>query len=179
MRIYLAAGGEPFGPYSRQELDAMWQSGQVPDGALYWYQGMPAWGVAAQFQPPPRLVVKPESVILTTSPFLASREIESEVEIVTAECVFGMHIFKDLAAALSDAFGGRSKTTQNELRVARKTCLDELRGEAAALGADAVIAVDLDYSEISGQGKAMLLLVASGTAVNLRPVFPPLPGSAG
>ena len=41
------------------------------------------------------------------------------------------------------------------------------RQEAHALGADAVVGIDLDYSEISGGGKSMLFLVASGTAVKL------------
>jgi len=33
-------------------------------------------------------------IILTTSYLVAGREIESEIEILTAECVFGMNIFK-------------------------------------------------------------------------------------
>lgn len=57
---------------------------------------------------------------------------------------------------------------QNTLKDARNTALEELRMEAAALGADAVVAVDLDYSKISGGGKSMLFLVASGTAVKLE-----------
>ena len=39
---------------------------------------------------------------------------------------------------------------------------------AAGLSADAVVGVDLDYNEISGGGKGMVFLVASGTAVRLR-----------
>jgi hypothetical protein len=35
-------------------------------------------------------------------------------------------------------------------------CLRELRREAAQIGGDAVIAVDLDYSEFSGCGKSIL-----------------------
>ena len=56
---------------------------------------------------------------------------------------------------------------QDGLRKARILALQELRQEARELGAEAVVAVDLDYSEISGGGKNMLLLVASGTAVTL------------
>jgi hypothetical protein len=37
-----------------------------------------------------------------------------------------------------------------------------------------VIAVDLDYSEFSGQGKSMMLLVATGTAVQLERVAQPV-----
>lgn len=72
-----------------------------------------------------------------------------------------------MAVPSNDTFGGRSKTMQDGLREARKTALSELRLEAQALGADAVVGIDLDYSEISGGGKSMLFLVASGTAVKL------------
>jgi uncharacterized protein YbjQ (UPF0145 family) len=54
------------------------------------------------------------------------------------------------------------------LKDARTTCLRELKIAAIELGADAVIAVDLDYQEFSGKGKGMLFLVASGTAVKLK-----------
>lgn len=87
--------------------------------------------------------------------------------IVSAEVVIGMHIFRDVASAFRDVFGGRSQTMQKGLKEARVAALDELRAEAHALGADAVVGVDLDYSEISGGGKSMLFLVASGTAVKL------------
>jgi uncharacterized protein YbjQ (UPF0145 family) len=93
--------------------------------------------------------------------------VRSRLAIITAEVVIGMHLFKDIASAFRDTFGGRSETMQNGLREARITALEELRLEAAALGADAVVGVDLDYSEISGGGKSMLFLVASGTAVTL------------
>jgi uncharacterized protein YbjQ (UPF0145 family) len=74
---------------------------------------------------------------------------------------------------MSDFFGGRSGTTQNKLREARQYCLSELRAEAQSLGANAVIAVSLSYSEFSGQGKSMLFLVASGTAVVVVEKFEP------
>jgi uncharacterized protein YbjQ (UPF0145 family) len=44
-----------------------------------------------------------------------------------------------------------------------------LKLEAKKLGADAIIGIDLDYQEFSGKGKGMLFLVASGTAVKLKP----------
>jgi len=106
-------------------------------------------------------------IILTTET-AHNLPVSERIDIVTAEVVVGMHLFKDVASALSDIFGGRSKTMQNGLREARKAALTELRQEAYDLGADAVVGVDLDYSEISGGGKSMLFLVASGTAVKLQ-----------
>jgi len=84
---------------------------------------------------------------------------------VTAECAFGMNLFRDLFAGVRDIFGGRSGATQKVLRDSRKKVLEELRIEARELGANAVIGVSLSYSEFSGQGKSMLFIVASGTAV--------------
>mgnify|MGYP001315560402 CR=1 FL=1 len=106
-----------------------------------------------------------ERIILTTVTSVDNNRPYKEIEVITAECVFGMNIFRDLFAGFSDAFGGRSKASQKVLRDLRKTCLEELRHEAYVLNADAVIGVDLDYSEFSGGGKSMLFLVASGTAV--------------
>lgn len=106
---------------------------------------------------------------VTTAPNLEGFTIVRTLDVITAECVFGMNIFRDLFASASDILGGRSAATQNVLRDARRTCLDELKTEALKLGANAVIAIDLDYSEISGQGKSMLFLVASGTAVVVEP----------
>ena len=108
-------------------------------------------------------------ITLTTSFSISDREIEHEIEIISAECVFGMNIFQDFFAGATDFFGGRSGTTQNVLRDARTTALSELKREALMVGADAVIGVDLDYSEFSGKMKSMLFLVATGTAVKLKP----------
>lgn len=107
------------------------------------------------------------SRIVVTTETAHNLPVAERLDIVTAEVVVGMHLFKDIAMIFRDGFGGRSKVMQDGLREARKTALDELRLEAHALGADAVVGVDLDYSEISGGGKSMLFLVASGTAVKL------------
>jgi len=108
------------------------------------------------------------NIILTTAPYLAGYEVVENIDIISAECAFGINLFKDLFTKMSDIFGGRSETIQKTLRDARKTCLNELRKEAFYLGADAVIAVKLDYNEFSGNNKSMLFLAASGTAVKIR-----------
>ena len=110
-------------------------------------------------------------IILTTSFLVAGYDIAREIEIITAECVFGMNIFRDFFAGVRDIFGGRSGATQKVLRDARRTAHEELKREALNVGADAVIAVDLDYQEVTGGGKSgMLMIVASGTAVALKRV---------
>lgn len=168
--IYVDVEGEPQGPFTADELSALWRAGEIDQSARYWYRGMSDWRPVSQFVAPPETPrVLASQVELTTAPTFARRAIEREVEIVTAECVIGMNFWKDIVAGFTDTFGGRSDTTQNALRRARETCLDELRREAQRVNADGVIAVDLAYSEMSGQGKSMLFLVASGTAVRLGP----------
>lgn len=108
-----------------------------------------------------------DAVMITTETAAPDLKIAARLGIVTAECAFGMNLFKDIFAVGRDIFGGRAASIQNALKDARNTALDELRLEASRLGANAVIAVDLDYSEISGGGKSMLFLVATGTAVRL------------
>ncbi|MDG1116937.1 MAG: heavy metal-binding domain-containing protein [Flavimaricola sp.] len=105
-----------------------------------------------------------EAVILTTEAYPQGMTITKRIEIVTAECAFGMNIFKDLFAGVRDIVGGRSAAVQKTLRDSRRTALYELKKEAHAVGANAVIGVDLDYVEMSSAGN-MVLLVASGTAV--------------
>lgn len=106
--------------------------------------------------------------IIVTTETATNLPIAERLDIVTAECVFGLSIIKDMFSATRDIFGGRNASTQESLREARKFAIAELRKEAALVGADAVVGVDLDYSEFSGGGKSMLFLVVSGTAVTLK-----------
>ena len=103
-------------------------------------------------------------ILLTTEDY-PPYPVRDRIDIVTAECAFGMNIFRDIFASVSDVFGGRSGSTQKVLRDARKTVLKELRREAHHVEANGVIGVSLSYNEFSGGNKSMLFVVATGTAV--------------
>ena len=118
--------------------------------------------------PAQKLEAEIEIIPLTTTIDFPEHEIERTLEIITAECVFGMNLFRDMFAGIRDIFGGRSRAAKKALKDSRLTCLYELKKEAYEIGADGVIGVDLDYSEFSGGGKSMLFLVASGTAVTFK-----------
>ena len=105
--------------------------------------------------------------ILLTTETAPNLNITERIEIVTAECAFGMNIFKDLFAGVRDIVGGRSEAVQKTMRDSRKTALYELKKEAYEVGANAVVGVDLDYVELSKAG-SMVMLVASGTAVRIE-----------
>ena len=105
-----------------------------------------------------------EAILLTTET-APNLKITKRIEIVTAECAFGMNIFKDLFAGVRNVVGGRSEAVQKTMRDSRRTALYELKKEAYEVGANAVVGVDLDYVELAGTGSSMVMLVASGTAV--------------
>lgn len=105
-----------------------------------------------------------DAVLLTTET-AANFEIVRRIEIVTAECAFGMNLFKDLFVAVSNIVGGRSETIQRAMRESRRVALYELKKEAHLVGANAVVGVNLNYVELGSAGSNMVMLVASGTAV--------------
>jgi uncharacterized protein YbjQ (UPF0145 family) len=107
------------------------------------------------------------NAIMITTESNPNLKISDRLGIVSAEYVIGLNIFKDFFSSIRDVVGGRNNSFQKALKEAKETLLLELRKEAYSLNANAVIAIDLDYSEISGGGKSMLFVVASGTAVKI------------
>ena len=105
-------------------------------------------------------------MILTTTPTIEGRTIVEYKGVVFGEVIVGVNLIKDFAAGLRDIFGGRSNTYEQEMVKARTTAMEELSMRAQALGADAVVGIDIDY-EVLGQSGGMLMVTASGTAVKL------------
>ena len=105
-------------------------------------------------------------MLMTTTSTVEGRPVQDYLGVVTGEVIVGANIFKDLFASVRDIVGGRSGAYESSLRDARETALAELTEEARALGADAVIGIDLDY-EVLGKEGSMLMVSASGTAVKL------------
>ena len=103
-------------------------------------------------------------MLITTTPTVEGRRITRYCGVVCGEAIMGANIFKDLFAGIRDIVGGRSATYEKELQRAREIALKELEERAAALGANAVVGVDLDY-EVMGRENGMLMVAASGTAV--------------
>lgn len=104
---------------------------------------------------------------MSEDPFGRSSKTQNQtlrIEIVTAECAFGMNVFKDLFAGVRNIVGGRSEAVQKLMRDSRRVALLELKKEAYEVGANAVVGVDLDYVDLSTSG-SMVMLIASGTAV--------------
>jgi uncharacterized protein YbjQ (UPF0145 family) len=104
------------------------------------------------------------NMIVTTTPKVEDRKIIDYRGLVFGEVISGVDFIKDFAAGLSNFFGGRSGSYEQELIQARAQAINEMERRAEALGANAIIGVDIDY-EVLGQGGNMLMVIASGTAV--------------
>lgn len=104
------------------------------------------------------------NLLLTTTPIIEGHPVKQYLGVVTAETIIGANVFRDFSASIRDFFGGRSSSYEEVLRDAKQTALNELSDRAAAMGANAVVGVDLDYETVGGSG-SMLMVVCSGTAV--------------
>lgn len=105
-------------------------------------------------------------MIITTTNSVEGRAVRDYKGIVTGEAILGAHLVRDLFAGIRDIVGGRSGSYEKSLREAREIAIAEMADEAKRLGADAVLGVDLDY-EVIGEKGSMMMVSASGTAVNL------------
>lgn len=103
-------------------------------------------------------------MIVTTTNAIEGKRILEYKGIVFGEVISGVNFIKDFKAGLTNFFGGRSGSYENELIEAREAALRELEERAMAVGGNAVIGVDVDY-EVLGQGGSMLMVTVSGTAV--------------
>ena len=106
-------------------------------------------------------------MILTTTPTIEGRTIVEYKGVVFGEVIAGVDFLRDIAASIRNFVGGRSGSYEEELIRAREQAMDEMRQRAAALGADAVVGIDVDY-EVLGSNNGMLMVTASGTAVKLK-----------
>ena len=105
-------------------------------------------------------------MLVVTTPNLEGKQITRYLGLVSGEAILGANIFRDFFAGIRDIVGGRSAAYEKELRRAKAIALDEMQAEARELGANAIVAVDIDYETIAvGNGGGMLMVSASGTAV--------------
>ena len=106
-------------------------------------------------------------MVVTTTHNVEGKQISEYCGIVTGEAILGANIFRDFLAGVRDIVGGRSASYEKELSRARAIAMREIEEQAAKLGANAVVGVDIDY-EVVGQGSSMLMVSVSGTAVLVR-----------
>ena len=103
-------------------------------------------------------------MLLSTTPQIEGRPIREYKGVVTGETIIGANFVKDFFAGVRDIVGGRSSSYEKVLIEAKETSMQEMMQRAQALGANAIVGIDLDYETIGPNG-SMLMVAASGTAV--------------
>ena len=106
-------------------------------------------------------------MILTTTPSVEGKHITQYLGVVTGETIVGANIFKDIMAGIRDIVGGRSGAYEKAFRKAREIAFEEMEQEAAELGANAIVGIDIDTETVGSQG-AMLMVSVNGTAVKTQ-----------
>ena len=104
-------------------------------------------------------------MLKTTTPTIEGHTIAEYLGLVSGDAIVGANVFRDFFARVRDIVGGRAGGYENALRGAKEAALEDMEEEAAALGADAIVGIDLDYETV---GTSMLMVSVSGTAVKLR-----------
>ena len=102
-------------------------------------------------------------MILSTTPTIEGLQILEYKGIVTGETIIGANFMKDLFAGIRDIIGGRSNSYEKVLRKAKDTAMAEMEERATAIGANAIVGIDIDYETV-GQSGSMLMVAVSGTA---------------
>lgn len=103
-------------------------------------------------------------MLIVTTDGIEGRRIVEYLGIVSGDAIVGANVFRDVFARVRDVVGGRAGGYEKALRGAKEHAIEDLIRDAESVGADAVVAVDLDYEVI---GDSMLMVSANGTAVKL------------
>ena len=101
-------------------------------------------------------------MLISTTAIIEGRPVREYLGVVSGESILGANIGRDIGAMFRNVTGGRVTGYEKELRNARDIALKEMTEAAEALGAEAIIGVDIDYETVGGQ---MLMVTSSGTAV--------------
>lgn len=111
-----------------------------------------------------------EKILLSTTSQLNGWDILDYVDVISSQVVIGTGVFSDLFAGVTDFMGGNSSSYEKQLEDISNVALKQLSRRAKSLNANAIVGIKLDYDEISGKGKQMFMLTATGTAVIAKKV---------
>jgi len=115
----------------------------------------------------PHLRQLAKSVVLTTPHNIDGHRVPKYLGIESVEFVIGTGVFSEITTEVEDFFGQRSSAFEKKLQAARRAAFETLTMLAAEKGANAVVGIDVDYKEFSGNRVG---LVVNGTLVEIERV---------
>ena len=110
---------------------------------------------------------KPMSILLLTANYAPGYKIDKVIGLVYGLTVRSRGLGGNIVAGLRTLAGGEIKEYTQMALQARQQALDRLSEQATSLGANAVVSVMFDSTEI---GSTMDEIIAFGTAVVISPV---------
>jgi len=91
--------------------------------------------------------------------------IEKRIGVVSAQCVYGLNIMKDIFGFIRDIVGGRIDSIESGLDKANAIVIKELKEKAISSGGDAIIAVKIEHTYNNASNGSILSVFATGTVV--------------
>ena len=108
-----------------------------------------------------------KTILVTTTPSVDGYSVKEYLGVESVEFVLGTGVFSEMTTEWQDLFGLRSTAFENKLQTAKNAAFYALKMLAAERGANAIIGIDLDYTEFSGN---RIGLVLNGTFVRIAPI---------
>ena len=105
-----------------------------------------------------------KSIQITTTHTIEDYKIKKYIDIESVEIVIGTGVFSEFSSEIADFFGARSTAFEKKLQIAKRNAFDKLRFLAFQKGGNAIVGIDLDYTEFSGN---RIGLIANETIVAL------------
>ena len=110
---------------------------------------------------------RPSDVIVTTTNNVEGYTIQKYLGIESVEIVIGTGVISEFTSAITDLFGERATAFERKLSDAKHVALQRLQMIAVQKGANAIVGVDIDYTEFQANRIGVVL---NGTLVNIQPV---------
>jgi uncharacterized protein YbjQ (UPF0145 family) len=110
-----------------------------------------------------------EKIIVTTTHNIDGCYVTAYLGVESVEFVIGTGLFSEMTSDFSDLFGLRSSAFESKLQTAKRTAMEAIKFIAAEKGAHAIIGLDLDYTEFSGNRVGLIM---NGTLVRLARIKP-------
>ena len=109
-----------------------------------------------------------QGFIVATMPTLPGYRVKRVIGIVSGITPRTRGIMGKFIAGIESMIGGEVTAFSYEIEKARAEAIDRLRSKAAAMGANAVLSVDIETSDM-GYQMGILVFSATGTAVVVEP----------
>lgn len=104
-------------------------------------------------------------IIISTTHAIPGRDVKNVLGIVFGTTVRTRGALGRFMAGFEAIAGGKASSYLEELDKARNEALEELKAKAKGLGANAVLGVDIDLSEVL---EGFIMVTATGTAVVVK-----------